>query len=60
MTPEPPRPIGRTRWLVCLLLFCSVAINYIDRNALGLLKEPLSRSLGWSETDYAAIGTAFF
>lgn len=60
MTPEPPRPVGRTRWLVCLLLFGSVAINYIDRNALGLLKEPLSRSLGWSETDYAAIGTAFF
>jgi len=60
MTPESPRPVGRTRWLVCLLLFSSVAINYIDRNALGLLKEPLSRSLGWSETDYAAIGTAFF
>ncbi len=38
----------------------SVAINYIDRNALGLLKEPLSTSLGWSETDYAAIATAFF
>lgn len=60
MTPSPSRPVGRTRWLVCLLLFGSVAINYIDRNALGLLKEPLSRSLGWSETDYAAIGTAFF
>jgi MFS transporter, ACS family, hexuronate transporter len=60
MTPEPSRPVGRTRWVVCLLLFASVAINYIDRNALGLLKEPLSRSLGWSETDYAAIGTAFF
>jgi len=56
----PSRPAGRIRWLVCLLLFCSVAINYIDRNALGLLKEPLSQSLGWSETDYAAIGTAFF
>lgn len=51
---------GRVRWLVCLLLFFSVAINYIDRNALGLLKEPLSQALGWSETDYAAIGTAFF
>lgn len=55
-----PTSPGRVRWLVCLLLFFSVAINYIDRNALGLLKEPLSQSLGWSETDYAAIGTAFF
>lgn len=52
--------VGFVRWQVCLLLFASVAINYIDRNALGILKGSLSTSLGWSETDYAAIGSAFF
>jgi MFS transporter, ACS family, hexuronate transporter len=50
---------GNFRWAICSLLFFSVAINYIDRNIIGILKKPLSDELGWSETDYAHIAAAF-
>src|SRR3954462_15699930 len=50
---------GRVRWTICGLLFFSVAINYIDRNIIGILKMPLSRELGWSESDYAHIDAGF-
>jgi len=50
---------GRVRWLICLLLFFSVAINYVDRLIIGILKRPLSVELGWSEGDYGMIA-AFF
>jgi len=45
--------------VICGLLFFSVAINYVDRNIIGILKGPLSQDLGWSETDYAHIAAAF-
>src|SRR2546423_14705801 len=50
---------GRIRWAICGLLFFSVALNYIDRNIIGILKMPLSKELGWSETDYAHIAAVF-
>jgi ACS family hexuronate transporter-like MFS transporter len=52
-------PAGYFRWSICALLFFSVAVNYIDRNIMGILKMPLSKELGWSETDYAHIASAF-
>ncbi|MEO6003723.1 MAG: MFS transporter [Opitutus sp.] len=57
-SPSAPSP-GRFRWSICGLLFFSVALNYIDRNIIGILKQPLSHDLGWSETDYAHIASAF-
>jgi MFS transporter, ACS family, hexuronate transporter len=60
MTPLSAAPrAGNFRWSICGLLFFSVAINYIDRNIIGILKMPLSQELGWSETDYAHIAAAF-
>jgi MFS transporter, ACS family, hexuronate transporter len=50
---------GNFRWTICGLLFFSVAVNYIDRNIIGILKMPLSKELGWGETDYAHIASAF-
>ena len=50
---------GNYRWVVCGLLFFSVAINYIDRLVIGILKAPLSEALGWSEVDYGNIAAAF-
>jgi ACS family hexuronate transporter-like MFS transporter len=50
---------GNFRWSICALLFFSVAVNYIDRNIIGILKMPLSKELGWGETDYAHIASAF-
>ncbi len=52
-------PHGKYRWVVCGLLFFSVAINYIDRLVIGILKAPLSEKLGWSEVDYGNIAAAF-
>ncbi|PTX94512.1 MFS transporter [Opitutus sp. ER46] len=50
---------GNFRWTVCGLLFFSVAINYIDRNIIAILKVPLSKELGWSDADYGHIAAAF-
>ncbi len=50
---------GRFRWVIVGLLFFSVAVNYIDRLTIGILKGPLSELLGWSELDYGYIAAAF-
>lgn len=50
---------GNYRWVICALLFFSVAVNYIDRLTLGILKGPLSEKLGWSDLDYGYITAAF-
>ena len=50
---------GNFRWLICGLLFFSVAVNYIDRLVIGILKKPLSAQLGWSDADYGHIAAAF-
>lgn len=60
MTPAPRGAgVGYFRWSICGLLFCSVALNYVDRNIIGILKGPLSKELGWSEPDYAHVAAAF-
>lgn len=51
--------VGNYRWVICALLFFCTTINYIDRNALGVLKPILQDSLGWSEVDYGWIVFAF-
>lgn len=50
---------GHFRWTIVGLLFFSVAVNYIDRLTIGILKGPLSELLGWSELDYGYIAAAF-
>ena len=47
--------VGRYRWVICGLLFAATAINYIDRQMIGVLKPTIAHELNWSETDYAAI-----
>ena len=51
--------IGNYRWAICALLFVCTTINYIDRNALGVLKPILEGELGWQEVDYGWIVFAF-
>jgi ACS family hexuronate transporter-like MFS transporter len=48
-------PVGRYRWVVVALLFAATAINYIDRQMIGVLKPTLSAEMQWSETDFANI-----
>lgn len=51
--------IGRYRWGICALLFFAIALNYIDRLILGLLKPMLEKSLNWGEKDFGYIVIAF-
>ncbi|MDD5064503.1 MAG: MFS transporter [Phycisphaerae bacterium] len=50
---------GHFRWIICALLFTAIALNYIDRQILGLLKPMLEKSLNWSEEDFGYIVIAF-
>jgi len=51
--------IGNYRWRILVLLFFATAINYIDRQIIGILKPFIAEDLGWSETDYGYIVSAF-
>ena len=48
-------PSGRYRWVVVWLLFAAMVINYVDRQALGVLKPTLMAEFGWTETNFADI-----
>ncbi|HEY5346852.1 MAG TPA: MFS transporter [Rhizomicrobium sp.] len=54
IAPSPPR-VGHYRWVVCALLFSAVAINYIDRQMIGVLKPTLQHELHWTEIGYSDI-----
>lgn len=41
------------------LLFLGNALNYIDRQVLSLLKPTLEAEFGWSDADYAHLGSSF-
>jgi ACS family hexuronate transporter-like MFS transporter len=45
----------RYRWLICGLLFAATAINYVDRQIIGVLKPTLQLEFGWSESDFADV-----
>jgi ACS family hexuronate transporter-like MFS transporter len=47
--------IGRYRWVIVALLFAATAVNYIDRQMIGVLKPTLEAEFGWSESDFAGI-----
>jgi ACS family hexuronate transporter-like MFS transporter len=45
--------------VICALLFLATTVNYVDRQILGILAAPLQREIGWSESQYGLIVTAF-
>jgi len=49
----------RFRWVICALLFFACTVNYMDRQVLGLLKPDLSKSFGWTESEYALMAIFF-
>jgi MFS transporter, ACS family, hexuronate transporter len=53
--PMAPPKVGRYRWVVVALLFAATAINYIDRQMIGVLKPTLEAEFHWTETDYGNI-----
>ena len=42
-----------------VLLFLGNALNYVDRQVLALLKPTLEAEFGWSDADYAHLGSSF-
>jgi ACS family hexuronate transporter-like MFS transporter len=72
MTPNPDAPdaplgaqhpavsaAARARWLVIGLVFMASALNYVDRQVLALLKPTLTAEFGWTNADFARMGSAF-
>ena len=57
--PPVQQGIGVYRWTICALLFFATTINYIDRQAIGVLAPELQKSLHWNESDYGNIISAF-
>jgi MFS transporter, ACS family, aldohexuronate transporter len=51
--------IGKYRWVICALLFFATTINYIDRQILSLLKETLDKEIGWTNTEFGYVNSAF-
>jgi ACS family hexuronate transporter-like MFS transporter len=47
--------MGRYRWVICGMLFAATAINYVDRQIIGVLKPTLQVEYGWSETSFANV-----
>lgn len=50
---------ARQRWLLIALLFAGTALNYVDRQVLSLLKPTLEVEFGWSDQDFAHLGSVF-
>lgn len=51
---------GRTTMILLIgLLFAGNALNYVDRQVLSLLKPTLEAEFGWSDADYAHLGSTF-
>ena len=46
---------SRYRWLICGLLFAATAINYVDRQIIGVLKPTLQHEFTWTESDFADV-----
>src|SRR5437868_1676012 len=53
------RPIANLRWWICILLFASTVINYLDRQTLSVLGPYLQRDYHWTNTDFALVVIAF-
>ncbi len=49
----------RVMILLIILLFTGNALNYVDRQVLSLLKPTLEAEFGWSDRDYAHLGSVF-
>ncbi|WP_026146675.1 MFS transporter [Zestomonas thermotolerans] len=51
--------VGRTRWVMLLLVFLATTLNYIDRAALGIMQPILAEKMNWTAMDYANINFWF-
>ena len=49
----------RAIMLLIVLLFLGNALNYVDRQVLALLKPTLEAEFGWSDQEFAHLGSVF-
>lgn len=56
---NPAMTSSNYRWVICALVFLATTINYIDRQILALLKPMLDSSVGWTNTQYGWVNSAF-
>lgn len=48
------------RWVVCVMLFVALVVNYLDRQVLSLTwKDFISPEFGWTDADYGLITGVF-
>ena len=59
MADDKTATAGRARWIIVAMVFVAVMLNYVDRQTLALLKPTLEAQFGWSNADYANMGSAF-
>lgn len=52
--------IPKLRWIIAALLCLATAINYLDRQALGIVSVDIRHEFGLNEQDYSYILTFFF
>ena len=52
--------IPKLQWVIAFLLCLATAINYLDRQALGIVSVDIRRDFGLDEQDYSYILTFFF
>ncbi|MDR1011371.1 MAG: hypothetical protein LBM04_09660, partial [Opitutaceae bacterium] len=57
--PVAPSAYRKIRWWIVALLFVATLVNYIDRQALAVLKDPICTGLGLSDAEFGFLGTAF-
>ncbi len=59
MSSEAKPAIDARRWIIVVLVFVAIMLNYVDRQILALLKPTLEAEFTWSDGDYANIVSAF-
>ena len=57
--PALSESMTNARGRICALLFFATTINYIDRQVFSLLAPELQKTIGWTESQYGYIITAF-
>src|SRR5437763_12247897 len=52
-------PESTIRWWIIGLVFCATIINFLDRLTISVLADPICRSLGLTNLQFAGISTWF-
>ncbi|MDB5457172.1 MAG: transporter, major facilitator superfamily [Caulobacter sp.] len=59
-TSKPTEPGSRYRYVVLAMLILAYTFNFLDRQILGILKEPIKAELGLTDTQLGLMGGIFF